>query len=623
MTEAPFRRATPARMRFGDVTIKSWRLRNFKSVREASIELCPLSLVVGANSAGKSTLLQSILAACQAVGSGGISYPLNGGVVRLGQVNEVRHRGPEVDTPTGIGIGASFELRPRNRLGLDGRPVRSDVRGMPAVAVFDWMVGLGGAVEKRSGSARISSLEVAFTPLATEQRRTSRRDVGEEAPLELTVTAVARQTDDASDEDSIFSELMSRSVDVSGSIVRGGMAPERVVRVATEGGFPVSASVIEDAAHVIARLWVEIRAEGPWSSRRRPGNAQMSMLTDVNEVLPVALSECLSVFQEAGNVDRNFYRRVRRALIELVEERATDGPLLPFAYPPEFVDELARRLQSEDVVGDVAVPTRLDEIGSISSLIVDYLRNGVRYLGPLREDPKVAYLDSPESDSGYVGQKGEYTAAVLQRFGSTSVVVPMPGGHMSQRSTLSRAVNAWSKDLGVGDAFGTSDEGRFGIQLQVTQPDVDIPLDLTSVGTGVSQILPVLVMCLQAPVGSLLLIEQPELHLNPKVQQRLADFLIAIANSGRNLMVETHSEYLISRLRLRIAESESDAVQKQIGIFFANKIDGATTYVKVKTNDYGSIEEWPDNFFDQATEETHAILSAAVKKRRARASSEK
>ena len=48
-------------------------------------------------------------------------------------------------------------------------------------------------------------------------------------------------------------------------------------------------------------------------------------------------------------------------------------------------------------------------------------------------------------------------------------------------------------------------------------------------------------------------------------------------------------------------------------------MNGATTYDLVRTNEYGGIEEWPENFFDQATEEEHAILSAAVKKRRAKA----
>jgi predicted ATPase len=181
------------------------------------------------------------------------------------------------------------------------------------------------------------------------------------------------------------------------------------------------------------------------------------------------------------------------------------------------------------------------------------------------------------------------------------------------------AVSRWAKYLDIGESFSVFDEGRLGIQMQVKQEDVEGNLDLTSVGTGVSQLLPVIVMCVQAPIGSLLLIEQPELHLNPRVQQRLADFLLAIAQSGRHLIVETHSEYLISRLRRRVAEDPHDVLQDIIGIYFAKRVNGATTYDPVQTNKYGGIEEWPENFFDQATDEEHAILSAAVVKRRAKA----
>src|SRR6185436_20011397 len=104
-----------------------------------------------------------------------------------------------------------------------------------------------------------------------------------------------------------------------------------------------------------------------------------------------------------------------------------------------------------------------------------------------------------------------------------------------------------------------------------------------------------------------------------RVQQRLAGFLLAIAQSGRHLIVETHSEYLISRLRRHVAEDVDDTLHDTIGIYFAKRVNGATTYELVKTNEYGGIDEWPENFFDQATEEEHAILSAAVRKRRAKA----
>ncbi|ARR77594.1 hypothetical protein MOTT12_01930 [Mycobacterium intracellulare subsp. yongonense] len=297
---------------------------------------------------------------------------------------------------------------------------------------------------------------------------------------------------------------------------------------------------------------------------------------------------------------------------------------LNIASSETFSDAVVEELTRGGVQGEVPFPHRLDDLGRASNLASSYLSAGIRYLGPLRDEPRASYPDSPEGDDSYVGPKGEFTAAVLQRHGDRKVSVPSPqpdGTIKTPRRPIQliTAVNRWAEYLDIGESFSVSDQGRFGIQMEVRQKDVDGDLDLTSVGTGVSQLLPVIVMCLQAPVGSLLLIEQPELHLNPRVQQRLTDFLLEIAQSGRHLIVETHSEYLISRLRRRVAEDLDDDLQDTIGIYFAKRVDGATTYEPVKTNEYGGVEEWPENFFDQATEEEHAILSAAVKKRRTKA----
>jgi predicted ATPase len=119
-------------------------------------------------------------------------------------------------------------------------------------------------------------------------------------------------------------------------------------------------------------------------------------------------------------------------------------------------------------------------------------------------------------------------------------------------------------------------------------------------------------MCLQAPPGSLLLIEQPELHLNPAVQQRLADFLLAVVASGRQLVVETLSDYLVTRLRRRTAEDLTGMVRSRIALVFAERHDGATTYKAVKPAADGSMMDWPKGFFDEAAEDSKALLEALL-----------
>ena len=78
---------------------------------------------------------------------------------------------------------------------------------------------------------------------------------------------------------------------------------------------------------------------------------------------------------------------------------------------------------------------------------------------------------------------------------------------------------------------------------------------ITDVGFGVSQILPVLVLCFYAPKGSTIILEQPEIHLHPAVQAGLADVLIdAYKRRDVQIIVESHSEHFLRRLQRRVAE---------------------------------------------------------------------
>jgi predicted ATPase len=139
---------------------------------------------------------------------------------------------------------------------------------------------------------------------------------------------------------------------------------------------------------------------------------------------------------------------------------------------------------------------------------------------------------------------------------------------------------------------------------------------LTSVGVGVSQVLPTLVLFLLAPNNSILLIEQPELHLHPKVQSILGDFFLGMAECGKQCIVETHSEYIVNRLRRRIVETPGKRILDKIKIYFVEKEKAESQFREVQPNEYGSIHDWPKGFFDEVDREASRILDAQMNKRR-------
>jgi predicted ATPase len=129
-------------------------------------------------------------------------------------------------------------------------------------------------------------------------------------------------------------------------------------------------------------------------------------------------------------------------------------------------------------------------------------------------------------------------------------------------------------------------------------------------------VLPIVVACLLAPPDTTFVIEQPELHLHPKVQTLLADFFMAMSILGKQCIIETHSEYLINRIRFRAAAATGEEISALAKIYFTELKDGETAVRPVNVNQYGAITDWPAGFFDQSQDEAERILRAATQKRK-------
>jgi predicted ATPase len=134
-------------------------------------------------------------------------------------------------------------------------------------------------------------------------------------------------------------------------------------------------------------------------------------------------------------------------------------------------------------------------------------------------------------------------------------------------------------------------------------------INLADMGFGVSQVLPILMSIATAAPGSTILIEQPELHLHPSAQVALADVLIKAALTKRlSLVLETHSEHILLRIRRRIADLSLE--RDQVAIY---AVDGGVAR-EIELDVRGEIvgEVFPDGFFEEDWAETVAIAKAAM-----------
>lgn len=596
------------------LTLRSWRLRNFKSVKDTAVELAPLTVVVGANSAGKSTLLQSIRVAAQAANSESEFFPLNGEQIRVGTFEETRFSGAK-EADESILVGGDFYLgspefyaRPTFHTGTYG-PVRRRARRARDIyegTHLNWEVTLHGT--PRGQSAATNVVGVTSTAYVEGSQQAMLRAT--KSPRPSSVSSYGHQ------------------VQYDGVVVSGEETVD-IIDVNVTGGFPRSYIYAEPLAHLLFETWYDVRQEalrasltrGAASSRRgrlTVGPAEAEATTDLAKIAEGIVTDLRAVLEDmtedllrSPSAQRAIYLRIRELSASQPSVQDTDWTRAQFVDIYQLVTEALEDLSDREGPRISGLPELLAD--SVEEAR-DFLSTRVQHLGPLRMDPQVVYHSSPAAHPGFIGTKGEYCASVLETSGHLPVqrCPRIPGMAGSTDANLLTAVNRWAAYLKIGDAFSTIDLGRLGLQLSVRQPDLNIDLDLTSVGTGVSQILPVLVMCLQAPPGSLLLIEQPELHLNPAVQQRLADFLLSVVASGRQLIVETHSDYLVTRLRRRTAEDLTGVVRDRIALVFAEREDGATTYTAVKPAADGSMTNWPQGFFDESAEDSKALLEALL-----------
>lgn len=258
-------------------------------------------------------------------------------------------------------------------------------------------------------------------------------------------------------------------------------------------------------------------------------------------------------------------------------------------------------------------------------LTVTQMRNlwsGFRYIGPLREEPKRFYLfdDLRKID---IGIKGEYTALVL----TVEQEQKLPKYYrciydgkrikeyeLRESDKMLEAINWWLSECMKLPEINSVPDLR-GVINQIKLNSSGVEVYLPDVGFGISQILPILVECLRTKEEETIVLEQPEIHLHPSIQSKLADFLICMAKSGKKLVVETHSEHLINRLCLRIAQEEDGEVKALLNTVFVSFDEQQQSSVvrPIIINEFGEIENWPVGFFDE--NDSRDLMAATLKKR--------
>ncbi|MBD2041526.1 AAA family ATPase [Microcoleus sp. FACHB-672] len=228
----------------------------------------------------------------------------------------------------------------------------------------------------------------------------------------------------------------------------------------------------------------------------------------------------------------------------------------------------------------------------------DYIANFARkisYIGPIRATAE-RYYRSQELAVGEVDSQGKNLAMFIRNLTK------------EEKKNFAK----WTQEY-FGFSLLVRSSGEH-ISLKIREENLQTEINLADTGFGFSQVLPILTQLwwlsrklnssYRSPHLITFTIEQPELHLHPKLQALFADSLIAAIKASKHsgidlrLIIETHSETLINRFGHRIANKDFDREDINVVLFDRKKASDSVGIRVVSYDEEGFLTNWPLGFFE-------------------------
>ncbi|MDE5539815.1 MAG: AAA family ATPase, partial [Bacilli bacterium] len=245
------------------------------------------------------------------------------------------------------------------------------------------------------------------------------------------------------------------------------------------------------------------------------------------------------------------------------------------------------------------VKSIVPNILAISRIISSQFEN-ILYIAPLRNTPERTYIINKNVDS--VGVAGQDTPILLAKLKDKIVTTDMCCPYININKDNSAYVSTDYLSI-IQDWLNYFEIGKLNISGE--NRTINIKLgdhNITDVGFGMSQLLPIITQGVCMDKEQTLLIEQPEIHLHPKMELQMADFLIHMAKTDRHVIVETHSDHIINRIIKRIMENPSliDKNNPIIRIIFLEKENSLSPKkIDIDIDKYKGVLNGTKNFFTQ------------------------
>ena len=262
----------------------------------------------------------------------------------------------------------------------------------------------------------------------------------------------------------------------------------------------------------------------------------------------------------------------------------------------------------------VMVPNREPYDTTSSGERLNYYREGLfsrafHYLQAERTGPRTYFRvpDYASSRRGQIGTQGQYAVHYLSVYGATQLRNTTLAHPRASSMLLKDQVEAWMDEISPGTRIHItphSDIDLVSLRYSFAAPRyASSPYRSTNVGFGITYTLPV-ILCLLASLPSrampLVLLENPEAHLHPRGQSKMGELIAKVADSGTQVIVETHSDHILNGIRLAVKRAQ--IAPQKVTINFLQRSPDESLACRISNPQIdkdGRIDKWPPDFFDE------------------------
>jgi len=231
--------------------------------------------------------------------------------------------------------------------------------------------------------------------------------------------------------------------------------------------------------------------------------------------------------------------------------------------------------------------------------------NKVEFIGPFRSNPQRLYSLTGESPSN-VGKHGERALEIMMQDEKRKG---------KEKRKLMELVSDWLKEAQIAKGIYTVPMTDRYFEVIVKNFYTGEEENLTDIGFGCSQILPVLIAGFNVRESGVFIVQEPEIHLHPKAQAELGSVFKVLYKKGVQLIIETHSEHLMLRLQSYVARGDIKA--KDVNVYYVDpagkRKKKELTKIEIGEDGYFT-KEWPKGFFPERLQEAKRLAGLSVTK---------